>query len=155
GVTLFQRMSFQAFTHGSGLSSRAVDCARVCVLAFTLLATGCHRAAPDRAEGSALERVDLAAAGSLRAIDFAGQKVNRFDAADAKWLVFVFISVDCPISNRYAPEIRRLHARFAPQGVKFWLIHPNADESASDIRKHNEDYQYRIEALRDPKHLLV
>ena len=31
--------------------------------------------------------------------------------------VFVFTSTDCPIANRYAPELRRIHDRFAPRGA--------------------------------------
>ena len=30
--------------------------------------------------------------------------------------VLLFVSTDCPISNRYAPELRRLRERFAPRG---------------------------------------
>ena len=91
----------------------------------------------------------------LRLLNLAGQEVDPFKVSDAKWFLFVFISVDCPISNRYAPEIRRLHARFAPRGVQFWLVHPNADESVEAIRKHTEEYQYPFGVLRDSSHLLV
>jgi hypothetical protein len=70
-------------------------------------------------------------------------------------IAFVFLSRDCPISNRYAPELRRLHDRFASQGVVFRLIYPNPSESADDVQRHVREYGYRGQALRDPRHDLV
>ena len=69
--------------------------------------------------------------------------------------VLVFVATSCPISNRYAPEIRRLHEEFAPRGVKFVLVYPSASESAADVAKHVHDYAYPFAAVRDPKHVLV
>jgi hypothetical protein len=70
-------------------------------------------------------------------------------------VVLTFVSVDCPISNRYAPELRRLSDRFASQGVLFRLIYPNPAESTDTIRRHLKEYGYRGQALRDPRHELV
>jgi hypothetical protein len=75
-------------------------------------------------------------------------------APGIKALVFVFVSVDCPISNRYAPEVRRLYQAFYDKGVRFTLVYPNPAESAS-IRDHLRDFDYPFEAVRDPKHALV
>src|SRR5207249_9516148 len=52
-----------------------------------------------------------------------------FELASAKVFVFIFVSTDCPISNRYAPEIRRVEGKFAPAGVRFWLVYPDPDRS--------------------------
>ena len=38
--------------------------------------------------------------------------------------MLVFLASDCPISNRYLPELKRLDAEFAKQNVAFWLIYP-------------------------------
>jgi hypothetical protein len=85
-----------------------------------------------------------------------GNPVDPFDlAADAKVAVFVFVSVDCPISNRYAPEIRRLHDAFSARGVSFRVVYPNPAESAAAIRDHLKAYEYPVEGLRDPRHRLV
>lgn len=67
----------------------------------------------------------------------------------------VFVSVDCPISNRYAPDIRRLIDTFTEKGVRFWLVYPNPAESAGAIRKHLAAYSYPNRALRDPQHQLA
>jgi len=73
--------------------------------------------------------------------------------------VFLFTRADCPISNRYAPEVRRLAELFGAQGVRVALVYPNPDATAEDIREHLERYGYTsagesqgesLLALRDP-----
>jgi len=78
----------------------------------------------------------------------------RFDA-DVRAAVFVFVSVDCPVSNRYAPEVRMLHDTFRAQGVQFTLVYPNPAEEAPAIRDHLKEYSYPLDALRDPRHAFV
>jgi len=68
--------------------------------------------------------------------------------------VFLFVRVDCPISNRYAPEIRKLCERFS-DGVAWRLVYPDPTLSAEDIQKHLADYEYPCEAIHDPEHRLV
>ena len=70
-----------------------------------------------------------------------------------KAMVFLFTSTDCPISNRYAPEVRRIVAAFAQHGVAFRLVYPNPAERPSAIREHMAAFGYdgAIQALRDPK----
>ncbi len=91
----------------------------------------------------------------LRVTDLAGRSVNPLQATNSKATVFLFIRSDCPISNRYAPEIRRLYEKFAPQGVSFWLVYPDPNEAPAAIRKHLKEYEYPFGALRDPSHSLV
>ena len=100
----------------------------------------------------------LAAAGppqdSLRLADLSGQPVAPFAVTDARALVFIFVRSDCPISNRYAPEVKRLAQKFADK-AKFRLIYPGADETSETIRRHLSDYEYALEALRDQQHALA
>jgi len=91
----------------------------------------------------------------LHLYDLSEHPLNPFADTKAKTLVFVFVAVDCPISNRYAPELKRLHARFAADGVQFWLVYPDARTSAEDAKHHLADYEYNFGGLRDPKHALV
>jgi hypothetical protein len=88
-------------------------------------------------------------------VDLAGQPVDPLHGATNRAEVFIFLGCECPISNRYAPEIRRLQAKFSPKGIQFWLVYPNGDESAKMIRQHTNDYQLRCNVLRDPNHALV
>src|SRR4051812_40246085 len=54
----------------------------------------------------------------------------------AQATVFIFTSTDCPISNRYAPELRRIVSAFAPKGVVFRLVYPNPSDKAAAIGEH-------------------
>jgi hypothetical protein len=74
-----------------------------------------------------------------------------------KATVFIFTSTDCPISNRYAPEVRRIVTAFATNGVVFRLVYPNPAEEPAAIREHMAAFGYAgaIDALRDPEHALV
>jgi hypothetical protein len=81
--------------------------------------------------------------------------VAPFQSSKAQVLVFLFVRTDCPISNRYAPEMRRLASKYARRGASFWLVYPDATESARDIRKHLAEYELPLSALRDPNHILV
>ena len=98
---------------------------------------------------------DEPAANDLRLPDLDGRQIEPLRAKDAKAIVFIFIRTDCPLSNRYAPEVRRLHDKFANSGVRFWLVYPDPDESGEIIRRHIKEYEYRLSALRDPQHKLV
>ena len=88
-------------------------------------------------------------------LDLDGRPVAPLDDIDAQASVFIFSSVDCPVSNRYAPEVQRLKAEFSNQGAKFWLVYPNPAETPGAIRRHLEDFGYDFDALRDPEHRLV
>src|SRR5438093_10941747 len=86
---------------------------RSCIaLILVLCVTGCS---PSHSEGRSLpvvDQVEITASAPVHLLELSGEEVDPFSFPDSKWLVFVFISVDCPISNRYAPEIRRLQAKF-------------------------------------------
>ena len=87
-----------------------------------------------------------------------GAPVDALQApAGTTAIVFLFTSTDCPISNRYAPEVRRIAETFAAKGVTFRLIYPNPAETAAAIREHMSAFAYAgaTEALRDPAHALV
>ena len=85
-----------------------------------------------------------------------GRLVDPFLAAeDSSAIVFLFASVDCPVSNRYAPEVQRLHAAFAPKNVAFWLVYPNPGDTPDAVRTHLKAFGYPVHALLDPGHDLV
>ncbi len=92
---------------------------------------------------------------SVSLVDLDGRSVNPFENSTNRAIVFLFIAVDCPISNSYAPEVRRLYAEFAPKNVTFKLIYTDPDLTPAEIRKHLKEYDYPCGALRDPKHELV
>jgi hypothetical protein len=91
----------------------------------------------------------------VHVMDLEGKSINPFGSPSSKAVVFIFTSVECPISNSYMPEYTRLADEFSAKGIVFKLVFPNADESADDIRKHLAAYKCAIAAVRDPDHELV
>lgn len=87
--------------------------------------------------------------------DLSGKAINPLKTSRGETVVLIFVRTDCPISNRYAPEIKRLAEKYAATNLKMYLIYSGADETLEAIQKHRTDYDYKLEALRDPKHHLV
>jgi hypothetical protein len=83
-----------------------------------------------------------------------GQPVDPFVPA-AKARVFIFVRTDCPVSNRYAPELKRLSAEFAARGAVFSIVYADPAETSESIRQHMEEYGFPGAVIRDPAHTLV
>jgi AhpC/TSA family len=88
------------------------------------------------------------------ALDLTGAPFDPFKAAPGKAVVLVFVRTDCPVTNRYIPQLEQIRSRF-PGKSSFWLVYPDKAESAEQIRKHDKEYRLTIPSLRDPQHILV
>jgi hypothetical protein len=89
---------------------------------------------------------------AVRTLD--GRSVDPF-AGPQRGTALVFVHPDCPVSNRYAPELNRLHDEFAARKVALWLVYPGRDDSEATIRDHYRAYAFRVPALRDPDFVLA
>jgi hypothetical protein len=87
-------------------------------------------------------------------VDPGGRAVTPHDHVGPA-TVLVFTAVDCPISDRYAPEVRRLAARFAAAGVRFWIVYANAGEKAAAARAHAEAFGYGLPIALDTRAALA
>jgi hypothetical protein len=83
-----------------------------------------------------------------------GTPADLFLEAAGKPVVLIFVRTDCPISNRYAPVIRRIGSEYSAK-VALWLVYPSRTTTAERIRQHEREYGYKLPALRDPQHALV
>lgn len=89
-------------------------------------------------------------------LDVAGKAVNPLALPAGRIAtVLVFTTTDCPVSNRYAPVIQDLAARFAKQGIGFTLVYPVGADSPGAIREHVKKFGYAIPVVRDTAHELV
>ena len=68
--------------------------------------------------------------------------------------VYVFTTTDCPISNRYAPEIQRIAAKFASK-ARFVLVYAVPTDTPEMIQAHKRKFAYAIESVRDADQKLV
>lgn len=82
-----------------------------------------------------------------------GKAARPFEATNVAAVAFIFMSTECPISNRYAPEVQRLQGKFSK--TAFWLVYPNRGESDEAVKKHLKEFRHTAPALRDPQHKLV
>ncbi|MHC5114852.1 MAG: redoxin domain-containing protein [Planctomycetota bacterium] len=93
---------------------------------------------------------------SVQLAGLGGERVKPFEVGDAALRVFIFVRTDCPIANRYAPEIQKLAGEYRPRDVAFSLVYPDPRESAEVIETHLEEHRYvDLSVFRDPDHALV
>jgi hypothetical protein len=119
-------------------------------------AVNCRRAVAAILLGCVLPLSAAGAPAQRGILDLGNQTVDPFHAAaDATAIVFLFVAVDCPISNRYAPEIQRLQRAYESRGVVFSLVYANPAELPADIRRHVAEFGHSARVLRDPMHALV
>ena len=69
--------------------------------------------------------------------------------------VLIFLRSDCPISNRYAPEVERLNREFSAKGVQFWLVYPDRADTAANVASNAKEHGYNLPILRDADRSLV
>ena len=76
-------------------------------------------------------------------------------SGDTPATVLLFTAVDCPISNRYVPEVRRLAARYAAAGVHIWLVYASRGELPVAARAHATAFDYGLPVALDPGGVLA
>ena len=87
--------------------------------------------------------------------DLKGRPIDPLAHVEAKGVVLIFVATDCPIANRYAPEVERLYETYGGRKIAFWLVYADPRDDAAKIAKHFDEYRYKVTAIRDPQHRLV
>jgi thiol-disulfide isomerase/thioredoxin len=72
-----------------------------------------------------------------------------------KAVVLLFVRTDCPISNRYAPELQRIYRKYSLKGFDFRLVYPETGVTPEKAEKHRREYGYTIPTLLDAGHEYV
>lgn len=75
--------------------------------------------------------------------------------SSAKIVALVFVSSECPISNKLSPEIERLYQKYSTNGVSFTVVYPNAGDTEEKIAAHRKDFRQTAPYVRDASHELV
>lgn len=88
-------------------------------------------------------------------IDINGKPIGDLGGTGVRVIVLVFAASDCPISNRYIPEIARLNGEYSSRGVRFWWVFPNPSDTADVVKQHNKDFAIHEDALLDASQTLV
>ena len=72
----------------------------------------------------------------------------------SKVRVLIFLRSDCPVANRYAPELERISKEFPVSEVSFWMVYPDKDETTEKIKKHMLEYSLPGSGITDPQGFL-
>jgi hypothetical protein len=88
-------------------------------------------------------------------VDLDGRAVDPLTVTGDRAHVLVFTTTDCPISNRYAPEIKRLAAAYGSRGVRFWIVYPVPGDTPEKIRAHVAQFGLDLPVVRDTAFALV
>lgn len=83
-------------------------------------------------------------------------RLTALAGPDAKLLLLFFVASDCPVSNRYFPEMERMSAEFAVRHVSTRYVYPNPEETAAGLAAHQRSFNAPVDAATlDPQDLLV
>ena len=109
---------------------------------------GCERSggsgAPRRTDGPPLVRTDSE-----------GLRFRPLEPPVDRVHCLVFVTVDCPLANSYAPELEAIHREYADRGVGMWLVHVDPDVDLVAARRHAAEYGHTTPLVLDPEHELV
>jgi hypothetical protein len=87
-----------------------------------------------------LAAAGLPASAALTVADTDGKTWSLLAPADRQLDLLFFVATDCPISNRYAPEIARICADYRPRGVRCFLVYPDATLDNAAVSAHAREY---------------
>ena len=87
--------------------------------------------------------------------DLQGRPLQRLAPPGTRAVVLYFAATDCPISNRYLPEVARLHDLFRAQGVEVFSVYPNPGDTRALVATHDRQFGAAGETLLDPQQRLV
>ena len=95
--------------------------------------------------------------GPLEIRDVDGRRWTLLAPSANQLDLLFFVSTDCPISNRYAPEINRTCADYQARGVRCFLVYPDPSADPATVNAHRHAYglDRTIPAILDPSQRLV
>ncbi len=96
------------------------------------------------------------AASALHAQVVPAAALQTLAAPQARALLLFFVASDCPVSNRYFPEMERLSTAAVPHGVQSLYIYPNTYETLAEAQHHQAAFGASASDARlDPTASLV
>lgn len=87
--------------------------------------------------------------------DDGGHSRSLRELAGSHATVLLFLGIDCPISNRYAPLLERMRATYDGRGVRFVAVFSGPGLNGSAVRHHLDEYSLHLPALLDRNALLA
>ena len=82
-------------------------------------------------------------------LDSSGHTHSAPDWKDKRAIVFIFLGIDCPISNRYSPELNQIFSHYSKQGVVLYGVHSDTTVTKQQARAHDAEYSLQFPVLLD------
>ncbi len=87
--------------------------------------------------------------------DMNGKTRKPLNSNGYKAAVLFFITHDCPVANKMAPEINRIVKKYAKE-IKFTLVYTDPEMTRAEALEHMKSYGYEEQvAIHDREHQLV
>lgn len=64
-------------------------------------------------------------------------------------VVFVFLSAECPVAQRYAMRLKRMHAKYKEQGTTIIGVYSNENDSVDDVKSYLKKAEYAFPIVKD------
>jgi len=85
----------------------------------------------------------------IRLSDLSGKRVEPLADQGQKMTVLFFLTTECPIGNRYAPEISRIVRDYESKGISCHAVY--AHETSAEITEYQRQFKLTLSALLDPE----
>lgn len=129
------------------MSRKAVK--RILAAILVLILSAQIYAGNDRND-NAMKKVD-----NFTLADYNGEQHSLSDYKDAKAVVLIFVSVQCPVSNAYNERMAKLNEDFKKRGVVFLGINANVAEDVAKIKQHAEEHHLPFVILKDKGNVIA
>ncbi|MBX3414080.1 MAG: redoxin domain-containing protein [Pirellulales bacterium] len=87
--------------------------------------------------------------------DTHGQPRSLAELASSRLVVLAFVGVECPLVKLYLPRLAELHDKYASQGVAFWGIDSNRQDTLEEIARLAAEHATPFPVLKDPGNVLA
>lgn len=72
--------------------------------------------------------------------DVDGRSMTLLAPVRGRTELLFFVNTECPISNRYAPEITRICSDYRARGVSCVLVYPDTTVTPAAVNKHRQEF---------------
>lgn len=92
---------------------------------------------------------------NFKLTDYNGKAHSLSDYKDARAIVIMFVSTQCPVSNAYNERMEKLFEDYKDKGIAIIGINSNKQETATDIKQHAEEHNLKFTILKDEKNVIA
>ncbi len=118
---MMQRLGFFLARKRTPKMRRYVSAATLCLIGVLCALPGC--AGESAGSGAQASSHTESSPAQPLPLDLDGHPFDIGKKQPSPITVVIFTRTDCPVSNRYAPEVRHLYETYHPRGVDFFLVY--------------------------------